>query len=161
MKPWANEPVYRDGTFRDGGSHDERSGQSSRRQAVLRWWLAPAAGLLWRVPLLVLLCAGTVMYGFRGLVHLAFCFDHYPFGTFLLAPALLPFAALPALCFYVCIRWLPHLWRQYATGGGRRALLAAGTPIGALLLAQLVDLVQVNLLLLTGVHLPRLPLDPY
>jgi len=62
------------------------------------WWFRPSASLIWRVPLFFVLGILATWFAFRGLVHLAFIFDSHPIGTFIFAPALLPFAALPALC---------------------------------------------------------------
>jgi hypothetical protein len=44
---------------------------------------------------------------------------------------------------------------------GRKVLTIVGGLLAALLAAQLIDLVQTNLIKLMGISLPRLPLDPY
>jgi hypothetical protein len=128
---------------------------------TLGQWFALGPSLLWRVPLLLVMVALTAWFAFRGLVHLAFLFVEHPIGTFLFAPALLPFAALPAICFLVVIRVLPRVWLDPSIGAGRKALAVAGGPLAALLVAQFLDLVQINALKLMGIALPRLPLDPY
>jgi hypothetical protein len=135
-----------------------RAGQG--RESALGWWLAPAGSLLWRVPLLLVLSALTVWFALRALVHLAFLFDRHPVSTFLLAPLLMPFAAIPALCFLLLIRTVPRLWRRGNLSPGQRGLLVAGGPLVALVLAVMVDLLHINLLRLAGIPLPRLPLDP-
>jgi hypothetical protein len=117
--------------------------------------------MAWRIPLLLLLSLLAAWYAFRGLVHLAFLFTAHPVATFLFAPALLPFAALPAGCLLGCARLIPAIWSNTATGGGRRVALTAGAPPVALVLAQFIDLVQMNLIRMMGIALPRLPLDPY
>lgn len=139
----------------------ERLRSAPARETPIRWWLAPAWSLLWRLPLLFALSLLCAWFAFRGLVHLAFLFDARPILTFLFAPVLLPFAALPAFCFWFYIRALPGFWRQRALPDFRRALALAGGSVGALLLALIADLVQINLIRLMGVRLPRLPLDPY
>jgi hypothetical protein len=123
--------------------------------------LAAGPSLIWRLPLLLLLVALGLWFGFRGLVHLAFLFDAHPVGTFLFAPALLPFAASPALCFLLYARLLPAYWRTRGASSGRRLLAAAGGPVAACFSAQMLDLVQINLIRLMGIPLPRLPFDPY
>jgi hypothetical protein len=128
---------------------------------VLRLWLAPGVSLLWRLPLFLLLTALAAWFAFRGLVHLAFLFEAHPIGTFIFAPALLPFAALPAVCFVLVMRFLPRIWLDRALSVGRKVLAVAGGPLAALFVAQLIDLVHINMIKLMGIQLPRLPLDPY
>ena len=135
--------------------------QTAAQPRALRQWFAPGASLLWRLPLLLVLAALSLWFAFRGLVHLAFLFDAHPIGTFIFAPALLPFAALPALCFLGVIRVLPRIWRDRTLSSGRKSLAIAGGPLAALLAAQVIDLVQTNMIKLMGIRLPRLPLDPY
>ncbi|MGH2355854.1 MAG: hypothetical protein ACRDJN_29950 [Chloroflexota bacterium] len=132
-----------------------------RKESALSWWLAPAVALLWRLPLLLILGVLTIWYGFRGLAHLAFLFDRYPFITFLFAFALLPFAAAPAYCFYALIQYVPRLQRAGMLPAGRLALVAVGGPVVAFILAVMIDLVQMNLLRIMDVPPPRLPFDPY
>jgi hypothetical protein len=128
---------------------------------ALRHWLAPGVSLIWRFPLLVALALLSLLYAFRGLVHLAFLFEAHPIGTFLFAPALLPFAAFPAICFLLVIRVLPGVWRDRSLSPGRKSLAVAGGPLAAHLAAWVLDLVQINMIKLMGIALPRLPLDPY
>lgn len=125
------------------------------------WWFRPGASLLWRVPLFLLLIALLAWFAFLGLVHLAFIFDRHPFATFLFAPALLPFAALPALCFLYCLRGMVWVWRHPDVTPGQRNLAAGGGPIVAFLLAEFLNLLQVNLIHWIGIALPRLPFDPF
>ncbi|HEX2036447.1 MAG TPA: hypothetical protein VHS99_19865 [Chloroflexota bacterium] len=130
-----------------------------RQDAGLSWWLVGAASIVWRLPVLLLLVALGAWFAFRALVHMAFLFDSQPFVTFLLAPLLMPFAALPAACFYVLIRFLPRLWRRLSPG--QRVLIVVGAPCVALVAAVMVDLLHINLLRMAGIRLPRLPFDPY
>ncbi len=145
---------------RDGG--DVRSpARRSAVRSVMGTWFRPSLALLWRVPLFFVLVVMGVWFAFRGLVHLAFIFDAHPIGTFIFAPALLPFAALPALSFLFSIRTLAWSWNSDDLSPGQRSLVTGGAPLAALLVAEIVDLIQINLIRLMGVHLPRLPLDPY
>ncbi|HVG96458.1 MAG TPA: hypothetical protein VNK05_06150 [Chloroflexota bacterium] len=132
-----------------------------RKPSALSWWLAPKLTLLWRLPELVLLTVLATWFGFRALVHMAFLFDRYPLGTFLLAPALMPFAAVPAGCFIALIVYVPRLHRAGALSTGWYVFLVTAGPLIALLLAIMIDLLHINLLRLAGVPLPRLPFDPY
>jgi hypothetical protein len=141
---------------RAGGVH-----AGPRKKTALSWWLAWGGSLLWRVPELLLLTVLAVWFGFRALVHMAFLFDRYPFGTFLLAPVLMPFAALPAGCFVALIQFVPRLWRSGSLTTGWYVFLVVCGPVIALLLAVMIDLLHINLLRLSSVPLPRLPLDPY
>jgi hypothetical protein len=100
-------------------------------------------------------------YGFRGLVHMAFLFVEQPLLSFVFAFALLPFAAVPALCFLGVVRYAPRYWRAGGASAGRLALMTAGAVVVALIVAVMVDLLHINLLRLMGIALPRLPLDPY
>ncbi len=119
-----------------------------------------AFSLLWRLPVLLVLAVLTAWFGFRALVHMAFLFDRYPFGTFLLAPVLMPFAALPPLCFVALIVYVPRLWRAGALSPAWLGFLALGGPVVALAVAMMIDLLHINLLRLSAVPLPRLPFDP-
>jgi hypothetical protein len=132
-----------------------------RRPSALSWWFAPSLSLLWRVPELLVLTVLAAWFGFRALVHMAFLFDRFPLGTFLLAPVLMPFAAVPAGCFIALIVYVPRLARAGTLTTGWFVFLVAAGPVIALLLAIMVDLLHINLLRLAGVPLPRLPLDPY
>jgi hypothetical protein len=133
----------------------------SRKESALSWWLAWGTGLAWRVPMLLLLVVPAAWFGFRALVHMSFLFITHPLGTFLLAPILMPFGALPAGCFIALIVYVPRLWRSGELSGGQRALLLTAGPLAAFFLAVMIDLLHINLLRLSGVPLPRLPLDPY
>ena len=117
--------------------------------------------MLWRVPLFLALLAGGLWFAFLGLVHLAFVFVTNELLTFIFAPALLPFAALPAICFLLCVRAIAWIWRNDAYTPGQKQLAAGGGPILAYVLAQTLDLIQVNLIRMMGIALPRLPLDPF
>jgi hypothetical protein len=99
-------------------------------------------------------------FALRGLVHMAFLFERHPVGTFLLAPLLMPFGAVPALCFFLLIGRVPRMWRAGTLSPGQRALLLVGGPLLALAVAVMVDLLHINLLRLAGIPLPRLPFDP-
>ncbi len=145
---------------RDGGDA-RRLGRRSAVRSVMGTWFRPSFALLWRVPLFLVLVVMGLWFAFRGLVHLAFIFDAHPIGTFIFAPALLPFAALPALSFLFSIRTLAWSWNSDDLSPGQRSLVTGGAPVAALLVAEVVDLIQINLIRLMGVHLPRLPLDPY
>jgi len=130
-------------------------------RSVAGWWFRPSPSLIWRAPLFLLLVVVGVWFAFLGLVHLAFIFDRHPVATFIFAPALLPFAALPALCFLYCLRGLAWVWRNPNLSPGQKNLAAGGAPLAALLLAEVLDVLQINLIHLIGVHLPRLPFDPF
>ena len=130
-------------------------------RSVIGTWFRPSLALIWRVPLFLVLVVLGLWFAFRGLVHLAFLFDAHPVGTFVFAPALLPFAALPAFCFLFSIRTLARTWNSDDLSSGQRNLVTGGAPLAALLVAEMVDLIQINLIRMIGVHLPRLPLDPY
>ena len=132
-----------------------------RKPSALSWWLAPEVSLLWRLPLLVVLGLLTVWFGFRALVHLSFTFLQYPIWTFLLAPLLMPFAALPPGCFLALIVYVPRLWRAGTLSRGQKALLLTAGPLVALFLAIMLDLLHINLMRLSGVPVVRLPFDPY
>jgi hypothetical protein len=132
-----------------------------RRPSALSWWLTPNLSLLWRLPELLVLTVLAAWFGFRALVHMAFLFDRYPLGTFLLAPVLMPFAAVPAGCFVGLIVYVPRLARAGTLTTGWYVFLVGAGPVIALLLAIMADLLHINLLRLAGVPLPRLPLDPY
>jgi hypothetical protein len=141
-----------------------RTGQlraGERGRSAYSWWLAPSLSLLWRGPVLLLLLVLTAWFTFRALVHMAFLFDKHPFGTFLFAPVLLPFGALPPACFVAVISYVPRLWRSGTLSAGQCALLFIAGPVVALVLAVMLDLVHINLLRMAGIPLPRLPLDPY
>jgi hypothetical protein len=125
------------------------------------WWFRPGFSLLWRVPLFLALVLLGIWFAFRGLVHLAFIFDRHPVATFVFAPALLPFAALPALCFLYCLRALAWVWRNPNLSPGQKNLAVGGAPLVALFLAEMLDVLQINLIHLIGIPLPRLPFDPY
>lgn len=128
--------------------------------SALRWWFRPSAGILWRLPLLAILAMLLAWFAFRGLVHLSFLFVAHPAGTFLFAPALLPFAFLPAICFLLGIRLIPRVWRPGAYSSGQRVAFTGLGPLVAFVAAQTLDLVQINLVRLMGIRLPRLPFDP-
>ena len=130
-------------------------------RSVMSTWFRPSLALLWRVPLFLVLVVAGLWFAFRGLVHLAFIFDAHPVGTFIFAPALLPFAALPALSFLFSIRTLAWSWNSHDLSPGQRSLVTGGAPVAALLVAEVIDLIQINMIKFMGVHLPRLPLDPY
>jgi hypothetical protein len=132
-----------------------------RKPSALSWWLAPAVSLLWRFPVLLVLGLCTAWFGFRALVHLSFTFLQYPIWTFLLAPLLMPFAALPPGCFLALIVYVPRLWRAGTLSRGQKALLLTAGPLVALFLAIMLDLLHINLMRLSGVPVARLPLDPY
>ena len=132
-----------------------------RKPSALSWWLALGVSLLWRFPLLLLLGLLTAWFGFRALVHLSFTFLQYPIGTFLLAPVLMPFAALPPGCFLALIVYVPRLWRAGTLSGVQKTLLLTAGPVIALFLAIMLDLLHINLMRLSGVPVPRLPFDPY
>ena len=132
-----------------------------RKASALSWWLAPRLTLLWRAPELAALTVLATWFGFRALVHMAFLFDRHPLGTFLLAPALMPFAVVPAWCFIALIVYVPRFARAGTLSTGWYVFLVTAGPFVALLLAIMVDLLHINLLRLSGVPLPRLPFDPY
>lgn len=132
---------------------------SSATSRALRWWLAPSLSAVWRWPLVLVLAIAGAWYIFRGLVHLAFLFDANPVGTFLFAPALMPFAGLPAFCMWAYFAIVPAIWPSRSTT--TRVALAAGGPLLTWTVAQFLDLLQINLIRLLGIPLPRLPLDPY
>jgi hypothetical protein len=140
---------------------NEARPSASPVRSVAGWWLRPGLSLVWRVPLFLLLGALGMWFVFLGLVHVAFIFDRHPFATFIFAPALLPFAALPALCFLFCLRGVAWAWRNPDFSPGQKNLAAGGGPLVAFLLAELLDAIQVNMIHFIGIHLPRLPLDPY
>jgi hypothetical protein len=140
-------------------SVDGRSKADKAERAGLRWWLGLDAGILWRVPLLVVLVILLVVFAFHGLVHLAFLFTAHPIGTFLFAPALLPFAFLPAGCFLFGIRWMPRVWRRGAYSSGQRIAITGLGPLVAFVVALVINQVQFNLVRLMGIPLPRLPFD--
>src|SRR5205809_6742967 len=81
-------------------------------RSVAGWWFRLSPSLIWRAPLFLVLVVLGLWFAFLGLVHLAFIFDKHPLATFIFAPALLPFAALPALCFLYCLRGLAWVWRN-------------------------------------------------
>ena len=144
-----------------GGSPASPPARRPVVRSVVGTWFRPGLALLWRVPLFLVLVVLGLWFAFRGLVHLAFIFDAHPVGTFIFAPALLPFAALPALCFLFSIRTLAWSWNSDDLSPGQRNLVTGGAPLAALLAAEVIDLVQINLIKFMGVSLPRLPLDPY
>jgi hypothetical protein len=131
------------------------------KQSAIGWWLAPQLAVVWRAPILLLLSGLGLWYAFRGLVHLAFFAVLHLQLSFLLAPLLLPFAAIPAACFYFLIQRLPRVWRSDSQSLRRLILTTLGWLVAGFLLAQVVDLVQIDLMRLMGIALPRLPLDPY
>ena len=131
------------------------------KPSALAWWLALSPSLAWRLPLFLILAAGGALYAFRALAHLSFLVVSNLLVTFLAAPLLLPFAAVPALCFLLLIRLLPHLWRRGALSAGRRALLTAVAPLASFILAYVVDFLQIVMLQQLGTRVPRLPFDPY
>jgi hypothetical protein len=144
----------------DGRSKADGPGKPEKAErAGLRWWMALDAGILWRLPLLIVLFILMVVFAFHGLVHLAFLFTAHPIGTFLFAPALLPFAFLPAGCFLFGIRFMPRVWRRGAYSPGQRVAFTGLGPLVAFVVALVINQVQFNLVRLMGIPLPRLPFD--
>jgi hypothetical protein len=136
------------------------AGRRSRPPSALSWWLAFGLSLLWRLPVLLLCVLLIAWFGFSGLAHLPFLFVENQLLTFIFAPALLPFAAAPALCFVAVLRLLPALWRRGTLTAGQRLLVAGGAPLLALMVAQFLDLLQINLLKMVGIAPPCLPFAP-
>lgn len=138
---------------------EHRTGPGVSFGRALAWWLKPAAGLIWRLPLLLVIGTFGLWFVFRGLVKLAFIFDASAVVSFLLAPIFLPAAALPALCFLFLIRAVPVLWQDAGASLARKLIgTVLSLPI-ALLLAVVIDLVETILILRFGIRLPRLPLE--
>jgi hypothetical protein len=111
----------------------------------------------------LLLVVGMLVlaFGFRGLVKLAFIFDASPLVSFLLAPALLPAAALPALCLLYVVFLLPYLWQRDDIPLIRKVFATVAALPVAFVIAVLLDLIETILLLRMGIRLPRLPLEFY
>jgi hypothetical protein len=138
-----------------------RTGPRHRAAGWLPWWVAPSPSLIWRLPLLIALVALGAWYVFRGLVKMAFIFTAGELTSFLLAPILLPLAALPAYCFYFALRALPGVWRSPTTTDGRKVLATAAALPAAWLVAAFVDLLEILAILRLDIRLPRIPLDPF
>ena len=140
-------------------------GRPDRRARPIRpptwfgWWVALSPQLAWRVPLLAVFALIGGWYLFRGLVRMAFIFDASAVISFLLAPLLLPLAALPAACFYLAARLIPRIWRDARIGGGTKALNTVVLVPAAVLLAAFTDVVETSALLSLGVRLPTLLLQ--
>lgn len=95
-------------------------------------------------------------YLFRGLVRMAFVFDASAVISFLLAPLLLPLAALPAACLYFAVRLLPRIWRDTRIGGGTKALNTIVLLPAAALLAAFSDVIETSVLLQLRIPMPTL-----
>jgi hypothetical protein len=137
----------------------DRRAHSIRPPTWFGWWVALSPQLAWRVPLLAVFALIGGWYLFRGLVRMAFIFDASAVISFLLAPLLLPLAALPAACFYLAARLIPRIWRDARIGGGTKALNTVVLIPAAVLLAAFTDVVETSALLSLGVRLPTLLLQ--
>jgi hypothetical protein len=140
------------------GRSDHRA-RSVRPATWFSWWVALSPQLAWRVPVLAVFGLIGGWYLFRGLVRMAFIFDASAVISFLLAPLLLPLAALPAACFYLAARLIPRIWRDARIGGGTKALNTVVLIPAAVLLAAFTDVVETSALLSLGVRLPTLLLQ--
>lgn len=106
--------------------------------------------------MLALLVALTGWYVFRGLVRMAFIFDASAVISFLLAPVLLPLAALPAACFWLALRFVPRVWGDASLSPTRKTLNTFATVPAAALLAAFLDRIETLFLLSIGLRLPSL-----
>ena len=131
-----------------------RPARSDRPASWFGWWVAPSAALLWRVPLLSLFALAGGWYLFRGLVRMAFIFDASAVIAFLLAPLLLPLAALPAACFYFAVRLVPRIWRDPRISGGTKSLNTVVLLPASIVLAAFVDVVETAIMLGLRVPMP-------
>ena len=120
------------------------------------WWVAASPHLVWRIPLLAAFALAGSWYLFRGLVRMAFVFDASAVVSFLLAPLLLPLAAVPAACFYFAARLIPRVWRDARIGSGTKALNTVVLLPAAVLLAAFTDVVETSALIQFGIRLPTL-----
>ena len=123
------------------------------------WWVALSPHLVWRLPLLGVFGLVGAWYLFRGLVRMAFIFDASAVISFLLAPLLLPLAALPAACVYFAVRLLPRIWRDARIGGGTKTLNTTVLLPAAALLAAFSDVVETSVLLQMRIPMPTLLLQ--
>ncbi len=125
------------------------------------WWISPSTSLAWRLPLLVAVALLCGWYVFRGLVRMAFIFDASAIVSFLLAPLLLPLAALPAVFLWLLLRFLPALWRDSGATDGRKALTTAALVPAVAMLASFIDRIESIGLLSMGLRLPRFLLEMF
>ena len=131
-----------------------RPPRADRPASWFGWWVAPSAALLWRVPLLSLFALTGGWYLFRGLVRMAFIFDASAVIAFLLAPLLLPLAALPAACFYFAARLVPRIWRDPRIAGATKTLNTFVLLPASIVLAAFIDVVETSIMLGLRVPLP-------
>ena len=133
-------------------------GRPDRRAHPIRpptwfgWWVALSPQLAWRVPLLAVFALIGGWYLFRGLVRMAFIFDASAVIAFLLAPLLLPLAALPAACFYFAVRLVPRIWRDPRIAGATKTLNTVVLLPASIVLAAFIDVVETAIML--GLHVP-------
>jgi len=106
------------------------------------------------LPLLGAFALIGAWYLFRGLVRMAFIFDANALISFLLAPLLLPLAALPAACFYFGARLMPRIWRDARIGGGTKALNTVVLLPAAIALAAFLDVVETAILMQLRIPMP-------
>ena len=111
---------------------------------------------MWRLPLLVTFALIGGWYIFRGLVRMAFIFDANAIGSFLLAPLLLPLAALPAACFWFALRILPRVWRDPRIGAPTKALNTVAMLPATTLLAAFLDVIETMALVQLRIPMPGL-----
>ena len=137
-------------------ARDGRPARATRRSTWFGWWVALSPQLAWRIPVLALFALIGGWYLFRGLVRMAFIFDASAVVSFLLAPLLLPLAALPAACFYFAARLIPRVWRDARIGGGTKALNTLVLLPATVLLAAFIDAVETGALTALGIRLPLL-----
>ena len=133
-------------------SRPPRPPRSSRPLTWFSWWVALSPGLAWRLPLLGAFALVGGWYVFRGLVRMAFLFDASAVISFLLAPLLLPLAALPAACFYFAVRLMPRIWRDARIGAGTKTLNTVVLLPASMVLAAFIDVVETAIM--AGLRIP-------
>ena len=140
-------------------AHTAGRPRAGRAPTWFSWWVAASPHLAWRLPLLAAFTLAGGWYLFRGLVRMAFVFDASAVISFLLAPLLLPLAAVPAACFYLAARLIPRLWRDARIGAGTKALNTIVLLPAAMLLAAFTDVLETSALIQFGIRLPTLLLQ--
>jgi hypothetical protein len=132
----------------------ERGRRGSSSLGWFSWWTAGGVSLLLRLPALLIFAVLVGWYVFRGLVRMAFIFDANALLSFLLAPILLPAAALPAICTWLILRLLPRIWRDATILTSRKVVNTIALIPAAVLVAVVIDRLENFGLYWMGLRLP-------